>query len=616
VVTLSGTDLATDTAPGEITAFGGDDVIVQNAAATVSTDYIIAFYVSANPNNRGVFVTNVGGFPNQFGIDASPGFHTVSVTAEDTAVNDVLRAGAGSPDNTGLVVPFASLRAIVSTPATHYVSTTGTDSGVSSLASPYATPSYALAQAVAGDTIIMRPGVYAPFSITKSGSAGSPITFTTLPGEERQAIIRGDLADHTCYNGNFPTYNAGTDPFLENGTAITEDTSKRDGIVIDSQDYIDIKNLKIEQVYRNPVFVRGTNGERHGNINITGNHIEYCGDAGIFVGGKARFNDLIASSLTGAGDQPIHTVHIWENAVTKTNVATDFNGTDDLGRRGGANECVTVGNGVEGCIVELNDIYDSNQYGVDFKSGVRDSRINDNRVWGMEKYVLYLDAGERFITNVDIYNNICWDSQTGITTSREEDNDDDAGIALTDINIYNNILFDINGIGLFAYKHPKDNQDTGSIVNNVWAFNTVYNAARTFQFGSTYFNDVSLSSYTGFSSATLSGNQFVGNIIHSDKAIRINDGWTADNDAQFLVDDNLNFSAGTPTDPKFVDPDVTVVIGSGHRPTITLPDFSLQSDSPALGTVASTYTGSPLNEDREGTTRGDPADAGALEYVG
>ncbi len=61
--------------------------------------------------------------------------------------------------------------------ATYYVSTSGSDNNNGSQSSPFRTPSYAASIVNPGDSVIIENGTYSPFTISRSGSSGAPITF-------------------------------------------------------------------------------------------------------------------------------------------------------------------------------------------------------------------------------------------------------------------------------------------------------------------------------------------------------------------------------------------------------------------------------------------------------
>ncbi|MBK8258289.1 MAG: right-handed parallel beta-helix repeat-containing protein [Polyangiaceae bacterium] len=65
---------------------------------------------------------------------------------------------------------------------TYVVAPGGSDSNSGLSGSPWATLQHAADTVVAGDTVIVEPGDYAGFYVTKSGTAGSPITFSAKLG--------------------------------------------------------------------------------------------------------------------------------------------------------------------------------------------------------------------------------------------------------------------------------------------------------------------------------------------------------------------------------------------------------------------------------------------------
>lgn len=75
--------------------------------------------------------------------------------------------------------------------ATLYVATTGSDTtGDGSVGNPWRQPSKAAAVVNAGDTVSIAAGTYEAFQITRSGSSGSPITWTgELSGTNQVTVI-------------------------------------------------------------------------------------------------------------------------------------------------------------------------------------------------------------------------------------------------------------------------------------------------------------------------------------------------------------------------------------------------------------------------------------------
>lgn len=74
-----------------------------------------------------------------------------------------------------------------------FVSTTGSDAHVGTAAQPWATVAYGLSQAGAGETLVLRGGIYREsFTSAVSGASGAPVTVMSYPGE--YAVISGATA--------------------------------------------------------------------------------------------------------------------------------------------------------------------------------------------------------------------------------------------------------------------------------------------------------------------------------------------------------------------------------------------------------------------------------------
>lgn len=448
-----------------------------------------------------------------------------------------------------------------------YVAPYGDDfRGTGSIHAPLRTLATASDRSRPGDVIFVRPGAYEPFTVAVSGSPGQPIIYTTLPEEERQAVISGVTA------GN-----------------------RRGGIEIRGKDYIEIRNLVIEDMARDGIFIEGIEGEVHGNHVIAGNLTRRTGNAGIFVCGFVP-----RTRLTMAETEILRTVDviIEQNDVSETNVANAYNSNlqNSQSEPGGVNEAITVAAAAGNIITRFNRVHDTRQYGIDYKAGVRGGAIHDNQVWNVERYGIYLDAGRRFIDDIAVYRNQVWNCKAGIVLAREADFDaaepiEDFHQRLRNIDVYNNSVWDIEVVGIYCQGHPGDGA-YGEITDVRVNFNTVVNAGR-----SGTGREARLSEWSGgdwVASGVVSGFEFVGNIL-----------WRSDSDASFMnefgdtvgfiVSDNL-----VGIDPIFVDP--------FGQP----PDFRLQAGSPAVGLVGSEHITLPFHETAGQTNRTTSRNAGAF----
>ena len=82
----------------------------------------------------------------------------------------------------GFVLLAAASGADAAPLRTLYVATTGNDAADGSLATPWRTLQRAANLVRAGDQVIVRPGHYAGFNLTTSGTATNPILFSADPG--------------------------------------------------------------------------------------------------------------------------------------------------------------------------------------------------------------------------------------------------------------------------------------------------------------------------------------------------------------------------------------------------------------------------------------------------
>jgi len=81
-----------------------------------------------------------------------------------------------------LLLALAAFASITAHAATFYVSPTGSNTNAGSESSPWLTIQHAADAIAAGDTVIVTPGTYAGFNVTKSGLPGLRTVFSAQPG--------------------------------------------------------------------------------------------------------------------------------------------------------------------------------------------------------------------------------------------------------------------------------------------------------------------------------------------------------------------------------------------------------------------------------------------------
>ncbi|MEP1612671.1 MAG: right-handed parallel beta-helix repeat-containing protein [Roseobacter sp.] len=424
-----------------------------------------------------------------------------------------------------------------------FVSPTGSDeSGTGARETPFKTPTHALSIAFPGDTIYLRPGRYAPFEILVSGATGNPITITTLPGEERRARIIGDLAAHTTFDGS------GVPPLASN-------SANRDGIRIVGQNHIVIKNLYIGWFWRNAVFVIGAGANTiSGNHLITGCQMEYTGLSAVYVCGDR------SDSPVPVGDAyRTRYVTVEGNDISNTNVITDYNNntSNPQGEPGGVGEAITFANSVQHFWAINNYVHDTDQYGVDAKNRCADGVFAGNTFERVERYAIYIDAGEQDVRRILIEDNVSIGCRHGVVLAREEDgNDTGDELVLEDITIRNNLFFDTERSWMFLQKHPgKDTQDIGFYRRITVTGNRSFNS----NIGGG-FADLSIEEIAAFGT-NLAGAPIVSDIVFTDNIQWNPDGVMQNNsdivgDPRFTFESNLNCNSGNiqGVDPGYRNP--------------------------------------------------------------
>lgn len=294
--------------------------------------------------------------------------------------------------------------------ATYYVAKHGNDSNDGSYSRPWLTIQKATRTLVAGDTVLVRQGVYAERLIPReSGTQGRYICYLTYPGDtvtidgatntlpnELAGLIDIRNQSYIEVNG-FRVFNAGPD---ENNA----------GIYIDNSHFITIR--------RNHTFNTVSSGIGLWNSRqclIDSNEVELaCND----------------------GEQEHISIVTCDSFIVSHNVV----------HRGGPGT-----NGGEG---------------IDVKWGSMNGRIFGNRVFDLNRVGIYVDAWTKYSHNIEIFQNMVYRCEEGIDVASE------AGGLIENVFIYNNLIFDntYNGttIGYWGIPAPKRPINKVFIVNNTY----------------------------------------------------------------------------------------------------------------------------------------------------
>lgn len=328
---------------------------------------------------------------------------------------EVVYSGAGQPPPPPPPPP---------TGTAFHVAPTGNDGNPGTEAQPWRTIQKAADTLNAGETVYVKAGTYAPFSLTRSGSAAAgPIIFSAYPGHERQAVV--------------------------DGTGFTSDCINSVG-----RSFIQIRGFFAQNCGRAGIWIEGnTAASPATDIVVAGNRIHNTRSMGIALYGEPGSNMLP------------------ELEVRLKNVIAELNEISLTNEPTGSNEGISAGNGLQFAEIRFNYLHDSQQYGIDCKIGCYDVDIHGNEVHDFEKHGIYLDSRNR---RVRIFNNLLHHNRDGIFLAREE-----VG-AMQDIQIFNNVVYDNERWCFIINQHADDTGDPFGVFDDVrFVNNTCYSNDET-----------------------------------------------------------------------------------------------------------------------------------------
>lgn len=351
-------------------------------------------------------------------------------------------------------VPLLLLAAGTLHAVDRYVSVAGSDANPGTLASPLRTINAAISQSSAGDTILVRAGVYDTERVLfsgKNGTSSQPITLKSYPGET--AVI--DRSLNAPPNGD-----AGLVEIVDSSHIIVQD--------------LEIRNFKTSNSAKVPIgiFVHGSGA----GVRLIGNKVHDiwqsstgAGDAfGIAVKGTAPTaidqivldGNEVYNLRTGSSESVVLNGNV-TNFTVKNNVIRDCNniGVDFIGFEG-VNSNVALDR-ARGGICEGNIVYNVDSqfnpaYGGNFSGTfpTQDDRNNARSAPG-----IYVDGGQ----DITIERNLVYNCNMGASIGSEN-----SGRTSDNIRFRNNILRHNHVGGIFLGGAGTGNGGTSntSITNN------------------------------------------------------------------------------------------------------------------------------------------------------
>jgi len=251
----------------------------------------------------------------------------------------------------------------------------------------YATIQAAAAAARAGDTVVVHDGVYAGFTVTRSGNPGAPIRF--------RAIGRNVIIDRAGSSG--------------------------DGIRIDNASYIEIEGFEIRNTASSPsqrmlrcISARNAsaNAPMRGNV-LRRNRCIDADQEGIYVSqfsdGLIEDNEISGSGRV-SGRSRSHGIYLAnagsDGTVIRGNRIYDNRNSESNGIH--CNGDLSVGGDglIRDIVITGNRIYANGQSGINL-DGVQSARIENNVIYGNARHAIrgYSIDGAAGPRNIRILNN-------------------------------------------------------------------------------------------------------------------------------------------------------------------------------------------------------------------
>jgi hypothetical protein len=315
---------------------------------------------------------------------------------------------------------------------THYVADNGTDAGPGTAGQPWATINHAAQQADAGDKIIIRGGHYLLSDQIRLRHSGRPeawIIFAGYPGEDVR--LDAQAVPRSAFFHKGMEFHEG----LDNGAFQIEGVS-----------YVRIQNLSVVNSHDAGFTIRDSS-----HIDLIKNSTENTFSSGIAVW-----------DTNHQGGETQH-IRIFGNKISKP-TTWDLAPPDAPKGSPAPQEALSIAGAID-FEVAYNEVYDSNEGGIDIKETSKRGKVHHNRIHNIG-LGLYIDSWFGKLSDVEIYSNIIYDCQeAGIGLSVEQ------GKSVEDIDIHNNLVFNNGGSGLYFSRWGANNERRNIQINN----NTFYN---------------------------------------------------------------------------------------------------------------------------------------------
>ena len=424
----------------------------------------------------------------------------------------------------------------------YYVAPQGRDSNPGTLDRPWATIQKAADTLEAGQTVYIRGGTYAISEQIRPRNMGRPdrwITYRAYPGEIATIDAQNLYVEPPEGEPPFP-HDQGA--FQIEGTA-----------------YVRIQNLTLKNSHSAGFTVRNSN-----HIQFYNNTTINTYSSGIAVWTNCAHCKIMGNTIVNANTLEMRIN--WEGYPHQKNV--------------GPHEAITLGGAID-FEVAYNHICYCQKEGIDCKETCARGIVHHNYTHHLRRQGLYVDSYFGLLEDIEVYDNVVSDCETGIAVSAED------GPLADNIRIHHNLVYNNRATGIFLSRWGKDRRRT-----NIQIYNNTVDRNGYGKGEPTYWLTGGLYLYT----TNLENVEIFNNIFSQNKSFQI--GYSGDYNGDLRsrkinIENNLIYQTETVTYPvrleEWAKDDVystngeNAIEGDPLYKTPSLGNFLLQNNSPAIG---------------------------------
>jgi hypothetical protein len=298
-----------------------------------------------------------------------------------------------------------------------FVSPAGKDSNPGTPKKPLRSIQKAINKATAGKTVTLLAGEYALNAPVTLSAKGTPNGWITLRGAKGAKVILDGIKINIPDSGKYPQNN---------------------GLIqVQNAAYIRIQNIHVRNSHR-----AGINIQESKYVDVVNCISENSLSPGIAAWQRCAYIRVLGNTVINANDMKMS----W----------TPYKGHE------APHEAISMG-GAHHFEVAWNQVYNCQKEGIDVKETAAYGIVHHNYVHHLKRQGLYIDGWFGQLEQIEMYDNLVHDCESGIAVSSEE------GPNTKNLKIHHNLVYNNRATGLFFSRWGADNpRENVAIYNNTF----------------------------------------------------------------------------------------------------------------------------------------------------